>query len=55
MARRKHHNPERRSWRGRSYKQGGKRVRQLRYSMGVYLEDEHDEAGRQVCCFRKLL
>jgi len=27
---RKHYNPERRSWRGRSYKRGGKRVRDLR-------------------------
>ncbi len=51
MARRKHHNPERRSWRGRSYKQGGKRVRQLRYSMIA----AEDEAGRQVCRLSKLL
>lgn len=26
----KHHNPERRAWRGRSYKKGGRRVRDLR-------------------------
>lgn len=26
----KKHNPERRAWRGRSYRKGGKRVRQLR-------------------------
>lgn len=53
MARHKHHNPEKRSWRGRSYRQGGKRVRQLRESLASFLAD--DEAGQQVCCFRKLL
>lgn len=26
----KHWNPEKREWRGRSYKKGGKRVRELR-------------------------
>lgn len=30
MSRRKHHNPEKRSWRGRSHKKGGSRVRALR-------------------------
>lgn len=29
---RKRHNPERRAWRGRSYKKGGRRVRELRYA-----------------------
>ena len=38
MARRKKHNPERASWRGRSYKKGGKRVRALRERR--YPEDE---------------
>lgn len=55
MARHKHHNPERRAWHGRSHKRGGKRIRQLRYSIGLYLEDLDDVAGLQVCCLRKLL
>jgi len=28
----KRYNPERRAWRGRSHKKGGRRVRELRYS-----------------------
>lgn len=27
----KRHNPERRAWRGRSYRRGGKKIRDLRY------------------------
>jgi hypothetical protein len=30
MARRKKYNPERRVWRGRSYKKGGKHIRTIR-------------------------
>jgi hypothetical protein len=30
MAKRKKHNPERKAWRGRSHKKGGKRVKELR-------------------------
>jgi hypothetical protein len=30
MARRKKYNPERRDWRGRSYKKGGKRVSEIK-------------------------
>jgi hypothetical protein len=30
MAKKKRHNPEKRTWRGRSYKAGGRRVRDLR-------------------------
>lgn len=54
MARRKRHNPERRTWRGRSHKHGGKRVRQLRYTLDARRKDERDEAGRQVCRLWKL-
>ena len=32
-----------------------KRIRQLRCSVGILIEDEFDLAGQQVCCFRKLL
>lgn len=30
MARRKKYNPEKRAWRGRSYKKGGRRVKELK-------------------------
>lgn len=33
MAKRKKFNPERRAWRGRSYRCGGRRVRALRYAL----------------------
>jgi len=33
MAKRKKHNPERKLWKGRSYKKGGKRIRHLREKM----------------------
>ena len=26
------HNPERRAWRGRSHKKGGRRIREMRYA-----------------------
>lgn len=29
----KKHNPERRTWRGRSYKKGGARIRELRAAL----------------------
>lgn len=29
---RKRHNPEHWSWRGRSYKKGGRRIREMRYA-----------------------
>lgn len=32
---RKRHNPERRSWRGRSYKKGGRRIREMRYAQEI--------------------
>lgn len=35
MSRHKSYNPERRAWRGRSYKKGGKRVRELRDAIQV--------------------
>jgi hypothetical protein len=28
----KRHNPEKRAWRGRSHRKGGRRVRELRYA-----------------------
>ena len=36
----KRHNPEKRAWRGRSYKKGGAQVRQLR-------EDQDDNGCRR--------
>ncbi len=30
MARRKKYNPEKRAWKGRSYRKGGKRIRKIR-------------------------
>lgn len=30
MAKRKKYNPEKRAWRGRSYRKGGKRIRHLK-------------------------
>ena len=50
----RHHNPERRSWKGCSYKRGGKRVRQLRYSMSDERFGLDDVAGRQVSRLDKL-
>lgn len=35
MAKRKSYNPEKRAWRGRSHKKGGKRVRALREAVKV--------------------
>jgi hypothetical protein len=35
MARRKKHNPERRAWKGKSYKKGGKSIRTLKEKPGV--------------------
>lgn len=37
MSRRKNHNPEKRVWRGRSYRKGGERVAELR---AAQIEDE---------------
>ena len=36
---RKRHNPERRAWRGRSHKKGGRRVRELR-ELAAFKETE---------------
>lgn len=48
------HNVERR-WCGRSYKRGGKRIRQLRYSMATNGRLGHDDvAGQQVSRLDKL-
>lgn len=37
---RKSHNPERRVWRGRSYKKGRRRIRELRYNAALKTDQE---------------
>lgn len=45
----KRHNPERRAWRGRSYKKGGERVADLRdkdvFAGALFLERDHYVPG----------
>ncbi len=41
----KRHNPERRSWRGRSHKRGGKRIRAIRQEATIITSGIKDEAG----------
>ena len=40
------HNPERRAWRGRSYKRGGKRIRALRNSIVTAIKECAKEVNR---------
>lgn len=47
MARRKSYNPERRAWRGRSYKKHGERISELKQQL--------DEAGSRLGCAREEL
>ena len=42
-----HYNPERRSWRGRSHRRGGERVRHLRYRIADERLDRSNIAGHQ--------
>lgn len=40
MARKTKYNPERRTWRGRSHKKGGRRVAQIRTEAKIELKSE---------------
>lgn len=39
----RHHNPERRSWRGRSYRAAGRRIRDLRALLNLREEGEEGD------------
>ena len=44
-----HHNPERSSWKGRSYRKGGKRVREIRAAVALDLRDRIADRVESVC------